>query len=137
MLLVLIKNQSILEKLSSLTEEREKSDSARFYNDIGGAGSYSWFSPGKTAWAEYLQLNSNQKGVDYFFERTLGKFDYEYLVEVEYLMCEKRIWDFEFCNTRPLTSAHKGKVPLRLDFDDKIGPPPLGINPRKLSEMLE
>ena len=65
---------------------------------------------GKAAWAEYLQLNPNKEGIDYFFKRTLGKFDYEYLVELEFLMCENRVWDYQTCKTKPLTSIDTSKL---------------------------
>jgi len=122
------------ERVLELIDEQEKSDPI-FYKDYGGAGESSWFGAGKTAWAEYLQLNPNQDGVDYFFERTLGKFDYEYLVEIEFLLCERRYWNYEFCNSRPLTSIHKDKVPLRLD-NEKLEIEP-NIDPRRLSHHLE
>ena len=123
-------------KVLELIDEREKEDSKSFYNDLGGAGQRSWFNSGKTAWGEYLQLNPNQEGVDYFFERTLGKFDYEYLVEIEFLMCERSYWDYDFCENRPLTSAHKDKVPMRLDYGDKLNFP-FDADPRKISKSLE
>ena len=90
-----------------LIQERESENYKGFYNLFPKEIRANWESAGKAAWAEYLQLNPSQNGIDYFFDNTKGKFNYEYLVELEYLMCAENIWEYSYCQTRPLTSNYE------------------------------
>ena len=93
-----------LKEVVGIIDEQEKNNLEHFYSPYPG------FGQAKGAWAEYLQLNPSQEGIDYFFKRTLGKFDYEYLYELEFLMCENLVWDWNTCKSKPLTSIDRSKL---------------------------
>jgi len=93
-----------LKKVIEIIDDQEKNNLELFYSQSDG------FAIAKAAWAEYFQLNPSQEGIDYFFKRTLGKFDYEYLYELEFLMCENLVWDWNACKSKPLTSIDRSKL---------------------------
>ena len=83
---------------------QEKNNLELFYSQSDG------YAVAKAAWAEYLQLNPSQEGIDYFFKRTLGKFDLGYLYQLEILMCKNFVWDLATCRSKPLTSIDRSKL---------------------------
>ena len=93
-----------LKEVLEIIDDYEKNNLELFYSQSDGYGI------GKAAWAEYLQLNPSQEGIDYFFKRTLGKFDIGYLYQLEILMCKNFVWDLATCSSKPLTSIDRSKL---------------------------